>query len=160
MVKARTYLVHQLVCSADQLQVVGRNEIVSHLHSLELKWDGEGGNRIKMGWGGGSFEEPWVRTAIQRHVAKQPSCQPDQMSFKFAGMGENITFERKLMMRVNVIVGCYCPPPLDQTRPGRRKLPCAEFPGSSQLTESVSGYFRCLDMWTYILGYLNMRADI
>ena len=41
MVKAKTYLVHQLVCSADQLQVVGRNEIVSHLHSSELKWDGE-----------------------------------------------------------------------------------------------------------------------
>ena len=30
---------HQLVCSADQLQVVGRNEIVSHLYSSELKWD-------------------------------------------------------------------------------------------------------------------------
>ena len=52
-----------------------------------------------MGWGGGNFEEPWVRTAIQRHVAKQPSCQPDQIGFKFVGMGENITFERKLMMR-------------------------------------------------------------
>ena len=75
MVKARTYLVHQLVCSADQLQVVGRNEIVSHLHSSEL-----------MGWGRSNFEEPWVRTAIQRHVAKQPSYRPDQRSFKFVRM--------------------------------------------------------------------------
>ena len=65
---------HQLVCSADQFQVVGRNEIVSHLHSSEL-----------MGWGRSNFEEPLVRTAIQRHVAKQPSCQPDQMSFKLVG---------------------------------------------------------------------------
>ena len=39
-----------------------------------------------MGWERGNFEEPWDQTAIQRHVVKQPSCRPDQLSFKFVGM--------------------------------------------------------------------------
>ena len=55
---------HQLVCSADQLQVVGRNEIVSHLHSSELKWDG--GEAIELKWDG--------KEAVLRNLgSEQPS---------------------------------------------------------------------------------------